>query len=226
MDIIAELMKTKTNIMKEIQDSAQSGDSQVVLAGGRKLEEIENLLHRANKLMIEVETVLQSRELAEQPTNIPSQMSSTSTARLNGMSSRQKGATRRNEFVQRVVAAGLGIRKQKGTIYIKPSGERVGIAFASERSADRWFLGLKEGAFDSAILLCEDGDQLRELWVTQAILSKTGQSLSRSGGQMKFNVIRSGPRLTLQVPGEGQVAVDELRGEYKILKERNHTGSA
>ncbi len=219
MDIIAELMTARANVMGEIQDLAQSGDSQGVLATGHRLEEIENFLHRGKELVKEVETFLRRGELAEPPISIAGQMPSPSITHLDSMSPRQRGAAGRDAFVKRVAAAGLVLRKQKGTIYLKPSGERVGIAYASEQRIDRWFLGLKEGAFDSAVLLCEDGGRLRELWVSQSVLSKYGRALSRSGGDMKFNVTRSGPRLTLIVPGEGQVAVDELRGEYNILKE-------
>ena len=216
MDIIKKLMAEKEKIMGEIQFMAKSGDSQGVLSGGRRLEEIEDFLHRTKQLKSEVETFLRGNDLTELLVAV-SDSSANKAGHLEIKNPRQKGAEERNAFVKRVAATGLALRKQKGTIFLTPSGESVGIPFATEQRPNRWFLGLKEGAFDSAVLLCEDKGRLRELWVSPSTMSKYSRLMSTSNGDIKFNVVRSGPRLTLQVPREGQVTLEELRGEYKAL---------
>src|SRR5699024_11801683 len=58
------------------------------------------------------------------------------------VTARQKGKLRREEFISDLEKSGIELNRVKGSLFKTKTGKRVGVAYASERQEDRWFLGL------------------------------------------------------------------------------------
>ena len=112
------------------------------------------------------------------------------------------GKTIRMDFLQKASEKGIYLENIRGSIYQGPSGHKVGIAVATERKPDRWFLGLPLKRFDDAVLLCkpDSGDNI-EICLSKNFFDEYGYKMSESSGQMKFNVERIPPaRIKRPVP--------------------------
>ena len=122
-------------------------------------------------------------------------------------------------FLNELAEKGIHLRQMKGTIYETQSGQRIGIAVATERKPDRWFLGLPLGGFDHAILLCEreTGDTV-DFWLSKNFFDDYGNNMSHSGDQMKFNIARRGSGYVILVPGTSGVSSSTFRKDYMLLK--------
>jgi len=95
----------------------------------------------------------------------------------------------------------------------------VGIAFATERQPDRWFLGLTKGSFEHAVLLCQSETLgILEICLPKDFFTKYGGRMSIHNGQMKFNVVRKGNTFNILVPDTDGVSASEFMGKYSLLR--------
>jgi hypothetical protein len=117
------------------------------------------------------------------------------------------------------IADGIHLEHIRSSIYETKSGRKVGIAVATERKPDRWFLGLPVESFDHAVLLCkpENRDTI-EICLPKNFFDEYGGKMSQSGGQMKFNIARRGNGYSILVPGTDGVNVSKFVGDYTQLR--------
>jgi hypothetical protein len=133
-------------------------------------------------------------------------------------SGREHGVAIRGSFLERAGKMGLKLRPYRGAIYLSPKGKRIGIAVATEVNRDRWFLGLREGGFDAAVLVCaRDAGSPIDVCLPTSFFEKFEKFLSRSGGQVKFNVARRDGRTILKLPGRTPEQVDRFVGAIASL---------
>lgn len=229
MDIEKQLANAKTEVMKQIAEFAQREKSQEVRAATEKLTRIDSLMERYHGLLrdiAELETHDDKAEPIQKPTQhaayAGSSRWSTEDQEAEGTDDESgKGAGRaiRMVFLTKAEKLGVHLGYVKGIIYATPTGRRVGIAAATERNADRWFLGLPSEGFDNAVLLCrpKTGD-IVEIILPKSFFDEHGRRMGRSGSQMKFNVTHKGRDYVVLVPGTGGVNVTKFIGDYSILK--------
>jgi hypothetical protein len=125
----------------------------------------------------------------------------------------------RSVFLQKVVTNGIRLQLVDGTIYRSASGASIGIAVATEREPDRWFLGLSQNRFSHAVLLCQpDRGDVIEICLPAAFFERYGRLMSISNGQMKFNVVRRGNSYVVRVPFTDEVSVSEYICDYSVLR--------
>ena len=205
MDVVAELSHLKAKTLEEIAEVAKTGNAAGVLEAGSRLQAIEELSAQHDRWLKNVGDLLDGNWSSNDFPQIgpPGDRSARSP--------RAYGKQRRNEFLDQMNDSGVILRPDHGTIYLAPNGSRVGIPFATETSRNKWFLGLPEGAFDQALLLCEShGAGTTALSLGKAFLTKYSGSLSLSKGQYKFNVARRGSSFYIAIPGIGEIQVDRL----------------
>ncbi|MBI5017163.1 MAG: hypothetical protein HZB55_16975 [Deltaproteobacteria bacterium] len=211
MDITTMLSTAKTEALREIGRAAAEGRTADILSGGKRLEEIEELARRAAELEAQVTNVLSAKEFVPPATSGRSGQTTPHALEYVGAPGRDGGERARVALVAKLAAAGVAFQRVRGAIYKTPSGALVGIAYATERQSDRWFLGLTEGRFDHALLLCEEEPgRVHALVLPRGFFEEHGKSLSRSKGGLKFNVVRSGPSFFVTVPAHGHVPVERL----------------
>ena len=222
MDTKNQLMHEKAKLLKQIADSAQRGNSQEVLDTGERLKKIESLIDRHEKLLRDISD-LDSEDRGThhlQNTRVVSRlMRGKDLRRLDVASGRGIGRTIRMDFLKKASEEGIHLEHIRGSIYETKSGHKVGIAVATERNPDRWFLGLPLKGFDHAVLLCkrDTGDTV-EICLPKNFFDENGGKMSQSGGQMKFNVARRGGGYAILVPGTDGVSVSKFLGDYSLLK--------
>ena len=222
MDARNQLLDEKTKLLTKIAEFAQRGESQEVLAAGQRLEKVEALIGRYERLV---------RDISDLDTNNPGSQPVEDTRgasrlarekyfrKLDAESGRSIGKTIRMDFLKKLSEVDVNLRHVKGIIYETQSGRKVGIAVATERKPDRWFLGLTLRGFDHAVLLCkrDPGDTV-EICLPKSFFDEYGDHMSQSGDQIKFNVARRGNGYAVLVPGTDGVSVSNFLGAYSLLK--------
>lgn len=222
MDARNQLMHERTKLLTQIAEFAQRGESQEVLAAGEKLEKVEALIGRYEKLVHDISD-LDTESPKSQPLEDTREGSrlvrDKDFRKMSAVSGRGIGRTIRMDFLKRVSEDGVHLRHVRGSIYETQSGRKVGIAVATERKPDRWFLGLPLQGFDHAVLLCkaDTGDTV-EICLPKNFFDEYGDNMSQSGGQMKFNVAHRGNGYAILVPGTDGVSVSKFLGDYSLLK--------
>ena len=218
MDAKKQLLQKKTNLLNQIAKFAQRGESQEVLAAGERLNKVESLIDRYEKLLRDISDLDTD---PQKNTRVDSRDRRVKNLkRLNVVASgRGFGKTIRMDFLQKVSEKGIYLENIRGSIYQVPSGHKVGIAVATERKPDRWFLGLPLKGFDDAVLLCkpDSGDTI-EICLPKNFFDEYGDKMSESSGQMKFNVARRGSGYAILVPGTDGISVSKFLGNYSLLK--------
>jgi|GEM_PF-958478 len=222
MDALSDLQKEKNRILSIISMAASEGKTELVLAESGKLEKVELLLGRHKQIILELEELKSGKALSQAPIKAINQRAS----KINNVchstrlaSSRELGAKIRNEFLKKLERKGFNLQLIKGkTIYRTKSGKRVGIAVATERQPNRWFLGLPIGGFDHAVLLCQrENKEIIEVLLPEKFFMKYGQAMSQSKGQLKFNIVHRGNGLLVQVPNTDGVNGRSFTSDYGFL---------
>jgi hypothetical protein len=135
-------------------------------------------------------------------------------------SAKRAGAEMRAQWVSHV--KGLGINLQgRGKRYMTPSQATVGLAPANELPGkpNRWFSGLADEPTDVVVLLCRSSTgRLYDLVVPISGLGRRWDLLSRSGGQIKFNIRKDISDFLLLIPGNEPLRVTQYMGNYEPLR--------
>ncbi len=137
------------------------------------------------------------------------------------ISPQQRGNSARTAFVKRLASVNVSLTKVAAKRYRTRSGLEVGIAYARELSAkpDFWFLGLADEHFDLVVLLCETASsQTLEFVLPPQVVKEIWSILSRSPGQVKFHVSKSGPTYELRIPGGSMRPINEYLGNKSVIK--------
>jgi hypothetical protein len=220
MDALTELQNEKNEILSAISKAASEGKADLVLVGSEKLEKIENLISRLGQIVTELDGLRSGNPQISQHKTRRIVTGPVNELRSSQMvSSREHGEKIRDEFLSKREAEGIHLQLIKGkTIFRTKSGKRVGLAVATERQPNRWFLGLPVGGFDHAVLLCQrENGGVIDIPLPEKFFEKYGNKLSQSKGQLKFNVVNRGSGLLVQVPGTDGINGKSFASDYAFL---------
>ena len=210
------LMILKEKVLHEIKLAVESKDSRRIMAETARLSEIEALIERQEALNRQVDA-LSSGETTAPPSLLLSKQDDNLTTHVR--SPREAGVVRRVEFVKACAAKGIRLTPRKGALYENSLHEAVGIAFATERRDDKWFLGLPPQGLTHAVLICEPQvGEVFSICLPSRFLQKYKSSLGESKGQIKFNVRRRGGHHFLIVPNLDPVQIDEYVDKPEHIK--------
>lgn len=218
MDAKKQLMQERTKLLNQIAEFAQRGESHEVLAAGERLNKVESLIERYEKLV---------NDISNLETDLP-QNTRQDSKNSRGKNHKEQnfiaagrgiGKTIRMDFLKKASEKGIYLENIRGSIYKAQSGRKIGVAVATERKPDRWFLGLPSKGFDDAVLLCkpDSGDTI-EICLSKDFFDEYGEKMSESSGQMKFNVARRGSGYAILVPGTDGINASNYLGNYSLLK--------
>jgi hypothetical protein len=208
-----ELDSLQSTILKRVAEAASAYDVASVKRWSTAAEECEDLRRRAEDLQLRVEKLR-----AQLSDGAPREALSSIPDPFEG-SARAQGVAARNEWVKRLAARGFRL-VGSGKRYETSHGRIVGIAFANELPSypDKWWLGLPDQATDVVALLCHNrGGAIVDIVLPVEELGVHWKALSRSNGQIKFNVRRQGRELLLLIPGSGAISVQRFVGNYEPL---------
>lgn len=219
MDTLTELQNEKNSILSVISKAANEGKTDLVLAESGKLEKIKNLISRHSQIISELEGLRSGNpQIPQQKTRriVTGPVDESRSSQM--VSSRELGETIRHEFLSKREAEGIQLQLIKGkTIFRTKSGKRVGLAVATERQPNRWFLGLPDGGFDHAVLLCQrENGEVIDIPLPEKFFEQ--YKMSQSKGQLKFNVVNRGSGLLVQIPGTDGINGKSFARDYSFLK--------
>ena len=222
MDVLDELQNVKDRILSTISKSASEGKTELVLSESEKLEKIKNLISRHSQIILELEELRNGKPSSQKQADTTNQGAFGKVDELRSSrlaSSRELGHKIRKEFLCKLEGKSIHLQLIKGkTIYRTKSGKRVGIAVATERQSNRWFLGLPLGGFDHAVLLCQrENGEVIDVPLPEKFFLKYGQTMSQSKGQVKFNIVNRGSELLVQVPGTDGIDITSFTSDYTFL---------
>ena len=222
MDALVDLEKEKNIILSSISRAASDGETELVLSESGKLEKVKHLINRHRQIILELEELRSGKSSYPTTTDTTNQGTPKKVDKLRSSrlaSSRELGNKIRMEFLRKLEGEGIHLQLIKGkTIYRTRSEKRVGIAVATERQPNRWFLGLPVGGFDHAVLLCQrENGEVIEVPLPEKFFIKYGQVMSQSKGQLKFNVVHRSSGLLVQVPGTDGISAPSFSSDYTFL---------
>jgi hypothetical protein len=213
MDTLARLLTYQKSLFKEIGKAAGAGDARALLGLQGKLATTEKLIREEKEIVRQLEVLIDAPGAPS--VSIPPRRDSADDG-SSSPSAREQGRRRRTQFLKEAESKGVVLQQVTGTIYQTRDGTRVGIASATEgKNGDRWFLDLREGEFDHAVLLCEPLDgELTHFSLPKKFMDEFGHHFSRAGDRIKFNVHKRGGAYMLLVPRKGPVNIDAYRDNF------------
>jgi hypothetical protein len=220
MDTISKLETLRAAILDRVTVAAHGRDITEVARWSEAAKECDLLMREAQVLKTRISVFEKSvhdlREESAQP------ITATHPKQENGdsmsPSAKAEGAQVRAKWVRTLQATQRIDLAGHGTQYRTTRRASVGIAFANERRPDKWFLGLADEPTNIVVLLCKTSDQqMYDIVLPMAELGDTWKRLSRSKGQVKFNVEKEADRLLLSIPGGNPLSITQYQGNYRPL---------
>jgi len=133
------------------------------------------------------------------------------------ISPRIRGATRRNEFIEKLKSMNIELLQKGGSQFETYSGDLVGIAYASEHNPDHWFLGLPIRDYHSLVFICEnEKEEVTHFILPPQIYQMYKSNFSTSGKHYKFNIHLRAGNYRLNIPGIGHLSLNEYRDKFSF----------
>jgi len=220
MDSLSELKIKELKLLNIIKQHTHKVDVKIISRYRSHLKKIRSSIRRLESLRSESEKKLEtSRKGMNKPSEDPRSVQLIFTTLKDDYSARMRGKIIRQEFLNLIKNHGIHLQKIDTTTFRNKSGKRVGIAVATERKAERWFLGLDKGAFDNAVLLCQrENGEVMVFCIPEQFFKLHGNKMSQSNNQIKFNVVKRGAIYYLTVLGTDSVKISEYIKDFSILK--------
>lgn len=209
-----QLESHQAALLVKIAAAAKASDTNAILAVTAELQRTASLIARFHDLGAEAKTLLGRASIGFGPERSALEKITKSPF----VPGRGQGVEIRSAFLDRAARAGVHLLPFRGAIFASPVGRRIGIAVATERKPNRWFLGLSKELIDAAVLLCvPNKGKVLDICLPSSFLAKYKGQLSHSGDQVKFNVTRRDAQLILKVPRSAPVRVDGFVGAITDL---------
>lgn len=198
-----------------MQDAVASGD----------YKEVQRLARIAEELSVLEE---KEKDIARSRANLSVLLEKPKETKIDheDLSARERGNRVRSQFVDGILTQqGIKLQRISAKKYCTSNGLLVGITYAKELEIrpSFWFLGLSDEHFDCVILLCESsertGAEIGVLVLPPEFVKKIWRDLSRSKGQVKFHVARTGyMNFELSLPGPQRINISQYLNAVEALK--------
>lgn len=223
MEMRSRLAAIKRKALRKIEEAAASRNTRLVSslsALATRAEEDEEILTMLEERIKAYESEIGS----DDPQDLRSILDLVLTGSRKAGSAKSRGRgdageVARNSFVEAGKGRGYSLTPVSGINYRTAGGKIISMPFATERRPNRWFLGIADERPDLVVLLCRnETGSILDFVVPSSMISETWRDLSRNGGQVKFNVSRTGPDYWLVVPKHGKKRINEYLGAYGYFK--------
>lgn len=217
MGAIEQIARLRQKAHEKMEAAMKAGQMDGVIKFARIIKEADDALQNSRLVVERISAQLDSHPNLPSPVERPhSSERSPSSADLPSRKARGKAS--RDRYLRGLLSNGIQLTRLKGRAFRTSSGKQVGIAYASELQANKWWMGLPNEHYDVVILLCEtsSGETL-DFVLPPDFVSQVWGRLTISNKQKEWHVERSGPNYELEpTRGLGQITaylsrVDPLR---------------
>jgi len=233
MGLEERLEEFKSRVLMDMQTIINKGDTKDLIACSRVLEACEALFDEISKIDRNLRNLvdgftngrkigsvaMRNYDVADklqslQDTQVIAPFVSQPTTEISKKSVRSdslKKAQQTRDEISRLLAIqhSLPLTPQSKTVYVTNTGEPIGIAFATERTPGRWFLGLPILDYRGVVLVCEVSSFNQKRFVLPRRIWRTiAETLSRSGDQIKFNIRARGGQYELLLLGGDAISIN------------------
>jgi hypothetical protein len=220
-----KLQDIKKEILEGVKKAARQGNIESIVFLGKAAEQCDNLIighknleKRIKEFCISIFST-QGLRLNQHKETKERFEDNITTFRP---SPKREGAIIRNVWVNNIKTIGVKLTGH-GKRFQTESGIYVSVASANELNRpqllNKWFLGLKDEQMDVVVvLLCRDLEkEVHDIVIPVSELGASWETLSRSRGQVKFNIRRQREEFKLLVPSNEPLDVTKYIGNYKPL---------
>ena len=146
----------------------------------------------------------------------------------NRVTSKERGKQLRESYISELQGNGIRINLVD-RIWAK-TGSSLWVAIptaTTEWRPGRWFLGIPQGKLQdriegegaAIILLCQSASMIRlDFVVPPKTVEKIVSKLSKSAGQLKFNIKTVGGRYYLVIPHDNALDISEYKGDLSLFQ--------
>jgi len=220
---VQDLRVMKEKILEQIKMAAQNADIVAIAQWSKAAERCEMLIHQSTELKRRVRDFVDtlSSNAENGGKSRKDLVESERPPAKSGVSPKREGAIERKKWVNMLSTKQISLTGHDKR-YHTEGGTSVGVAFANEldrpQLVNKWFLGLKDEPTDVVVLLCRDKEgDLHDFVVPVTALGSSWEALSRSGGQVKFNIHWRKTEFLLSIPGGEPVTITKYIGNYRLL---------
>lgn len=219
MDLNSRISHLKNFALKQIEESAKKGDTASIFSNAAKVEELERLEKKFNELVIALDKVEKSADSFLTADTSFSQLLNNPDAVKQQLTPKETGRIRRKEFIQELHKLGIQLDRTDECVYKTRTNEIVGIAYASERRPNKWFLGLPIKSYHAIILLCEkkNGTILKFILPGEFLNGKK-EYISNDDGNFKYNIAFRNEEFHIRIPKVGKVNVSKFLNNYASIR--------
>jgi hypothetical protein len=207
MDALEQLKRLRQKASEEMKAAMKAGQMDGVIKFARIIKEADDAFQNSRLVVERISAQLEpNRDVLASVEGARPFEPSPATADLP--SGKARGKACRDEYLRGLISKGIHLTRLKGRAFRTSSGKQVGIAYASERQANKWWMGLPDRHYDVVILLCEasSGETL-DFVLPPDFINRVWDRLSLSNKQKEWHVQRSGPNYELEpTKGLGQIS--------------------
>ncbi len=202
MDIVSRITKMKAEILIEITKSAKAGDTSAIVSSSAYLQTLERCQKQAEDILRTLDRLERGEILSVVDLPSPSNPN---------FSNKKKGEMHRNALVNKLQEQGIDIHQIKGVRYCINPDLKVGIAFASEVSPDKWWLGLPRDDYYAFVLICknEKGSTANFIFPRSFYEEHASTFSVDANGQVKFNIRLRNNFYCMKLPGQKEIYLTE-----------------
>jgi hypothetical protein len=216
-----ELETVIGKVWEEIDQANRKHDAGKLLNATERLRRLSTLQQQHQRMRQELQVLsgdMESRPIMEPITRQATDFKEHAPLR-DVASAKARGEQIRTEWVEARLKEGHSLKPLRGTLYRNSAGDSVGIAYGMEntRRVGHWFLGLPEGSFQNAILLCDSAQKGMFSVCLPRNLLDSHHLRTTTGPQVKFNVDQRGGRTYLRVQKTGLVEVTSFINNYSVV---------
>ncbi|MFP4548744.1 MAG: hypothetical protein ACLFQM_11490 [Fidelibacterota bacterium] len=222
MQLLSEINQLKNKLLKSISENAQNGNTEETVKFSKilqELNEIESSYDYIEKKFINLKKMHDNPTYDDSSNQTNQNTNHIWNNKNKNLSPKAKGKLKRQNFVKRAKEEGVTLYHKKSVKYFSQKNDLIGIATATERASNRWFLGLPKDDYDCIVLICEDKKEITTTFILPRIFtSKYNDMFSYDKkNQIKLNIIKSNNQFYISMPEVENIEITKWIDDFSNL---------
>ena len=206
----------KAELLAEIASAVRQQDSAKIYDATERLRRFESLMQEAYSLAKPQKSGFHSNSNVSPSMKVLAHEPSSGTNSTKER--RERGERMRAEWINQISKLGKALTPIRGALYRNSQGDVVGIACASERKQPNgaWWLGLPDGKFQRAVLLCAPSNgKVFAVCLPRNFIDSHSHHLSKSNvGQRQFTIIKRAEKFYLRLKSNDPIEITSYIDKY------------